>query len=468
MPTLLPDLVYVGGRFRPGLAVRHAGGQIEAVVRAAEAGKVEERLPGRALLPGFVNAHSHAFQRLLRGATQWRRAGGGESSFWTWRSSMYAVAGVLSPEDVYSASRMAFLEMLRAGITTVGEFHYLRNQEDGSPYEDPNELAYRVLAAARDVGIRIVLLNGCYASGGIDRAVDRRQRRFVTPDLDGYLASTVTLAAAVADDPTVTVGLAPHSVRAVPRPWLPELATWAREREVIVHMHVAEQPAEVDTCVARWGARVVNVLDELGVLGPHFTAVHAIHLDAQEIRVLGGHGVTVCACPTTERDLGDGIVPAAALLAAGAELALGSDSQVVIDPLEEMRLVEYHERLRRLERVVLGSPVDGEELHAAPRLLHSATAGGARALRVAAGATEPGLRADLVAIDLEHRALAGIAPDKLPAALALSAPTEIVTDVWVQGVRRVRDRHHALEEETVEAYRQTARRVWDKVGAAAG
>lgn len=465
MPTLEPDLVYVRGGFRPGLAVRFARGQIEAVLPAEEAGEVTERLPGRALLPGFVNAHSHAFQRLLRGDTQWRRAGGGESSFWSWRTSMYAVAAVLSPDDLYAAARMAFLEMLLAGITTVGEFHYLRNQEDGSPYEDPNELAHRVLAAARDVGIRIALLNGCYATGGIDRSLEPRQRRFATPDLDRYLACTVNLTASVAHEPTATVGLAPHSVRAVPRPWLPELAAWARERQVTLHMHIAEQPAEVATCMARWGARVVNVLDELGVLGPNFTAVHAIHLDTEEIRALGRHGVTVCACPTTERDLGDGIVPAAALLAAGVEIALGTDSHTVIDPLEEMRLIEYHERLRRLERAVLGTPLD-EELHVAPRLLHSATAGGARGLRVNTGSLEPGTRADFVAVDLGHPALAGIERRHLAAAIALSAPASIVTDAWVQGERRICDRHHAREEEIVAAYRETARRVREKAASA--
>ncbi|MBI4539636.1 MAG: formimidoylglutamate deiminase [Gemmatimonadetes bacterium] len=464
MPTLQPDFVYLGGRFLPERAVRYAGGQIEAVVPVEEAGPVDERLEGRAIMPGFVNAHSHAFQRLLRGSTQWRPISGGDSSFWSWRASMYALAGVLSPEDLYSATRMAFLEMMLAGFTAVGEFHYLRNQEDGTPYDDPNELAHRVLAAAHDVGIRITLLNGCYATGGIDRPLERRQRRFATSDLDAYIASTVNLAASVAHQPTVTIGLGPHSVRAVPRPWLPEIAAWARERQITVHMHIAEQPAEVATCVARWGARVVNVLEELGVLGANFTGVHAIHLDTEEIRILGTHGATVCACPTTERDLGDGIVPAAALLAAGVELAVGSDSQTVIDPLEEMRLLEYHERLRRLERAVLGTPLN-EELYVAPRLIHSATAGGARSLRVNSGSLEPGTRADFLAIELTHPSLGGVPRMHLPAALALCAPAAVVTDVWVQGERRVRERQHPRQAEIMASYRETARRVREKLAA---
>lgn len=463
MPTLQADYVYTGGRFRPNVALRHAGGRIEAILGPEDAPDVDERLPGRALLPGYVNAHSHAFQRLLRGSTQWRPAPGAESSFWSWRDSMYAVAAVLTPEDVYVASRMAFLEMLLAGITTVGEFHYLRNQEDGSPYEDRNELARCVIAAARDVGIGIVLLNGCYAAGGIDRPLERGQRRFATPDLDAFLAATLDLEAAVAGDPMVTVGIAPHSVRAVPRPWLAEMGVWARDRQLPIHMHVAEQPAEVAACREHWGARVVSVLEDLGVLGPNFTAVHAIHVDPEEIHALATHGATVCACPSTERDLGDGITPAAAFADAGIEVALGTDSQTIIDPLEEMRLLEYHERLRRLERAVLGVPLDDRMLHVAPRLLHSATAAGAHSLRVDAGSLEAGARADFVAVDLTHPALTGIAAADLSAAIALCAPSSIVTDVWVEGERRVTDRRHAGEEEILARYREVAQDVRERV-----
>src|SRR5690606_28801549 len=236
MPILVPDLLYDGGVFRRGvgLEIDAASGRIARVAGARELergararGDVVETLSGRALVPGFVNAHSHAFQRLIRGRTQWRPAGEPEADFWSWREAMYGAALSLAPDDVYHASRFCFLEMLRAGFTSVGEFHYLHRDPAGDPYADPNELALRVVAAAEDVGIRIALLNVCYAAGGIGRPLEPQQRRFATPDLDAFLAETEQLAQRYADHALVTVGVAPHSVRAVPRAWLAPLRRWA-------------------------------------------------------------------------------------------------------------------------------------------------------------------------------------------------------------------------------------------------
>jgi formimidoylglutamate deiminase len=461
--AIIADYVYRGTAFEPGLAILLADepGPIADVVPAGDLEDTADRaleivrMPARAIVPGFVNAHSHAFQRLLRGHTQWRPVDSPNADFWSWRDAMYRAALALSPDDIYQVARFCFIEMLRAGYTSVGEFHYLQRAADGAPYAEPNELALRVIAAAEDAGLRICLLNVAYARSGIDQPLAAEQRRFATPDLDAYLAATADLAKTVQDRRLASVGVAPHSVRAVPRGWLAPLHAWAKERDAAFHIHVAEQPAEVDACCAGYGLRPVELLAREGVVGPELAAVHATHLSADEVALLGGARATIVVCPTTERDLGDGMLPAAELIAAGARLALGSDSHTILDPFEEMRLVEYHERLRQLRRIVLGESDNGR-LSAAPVLLTAATRAGARALRLHAGAIEADALADFVAIDLQHRALAGWTTASLPAFLAFSAPADIVTDVWVDGVQRVRDRTHDLEEDAMSAFHTLA------------
>lgn len=463
---LVPDLLYHDGRFVTGhaLAMDPRTGRITRVGPVDEVigdggDDIVERLPGRALMPGFVNAHSHAFQRLIRGRTQWRPASEPKADFWSWREAMYDAALTLSPEDVYAVSRFCFLEMLKAGITSVGEFHYLHRDVDGAPYADPNELAHRVIAAAEDVGIRIVLLNVCYARGGIGIPLHEEQRRFATPDLDAFLAETGDLADAYKDAPLVAVGVAPHSVRAVPREWLAPLHAWAAEHDVAYHIHAAEQPREVEECEISYRLRPVELLAAEGVMDGRLTVVHATHLIPDEIALLGDSGAVVCACPTTERDLGDGFLHGALLLDAGGAIALGTDSHTMIDPFAEMRLLEYHERLRRLRRVVLAVPGEDDRLECAPLLMECGTEIGARSLRLDAGTLAEGAHADVVAVDLEHIALAGATADSLAATLTLSAPPDVVADVWVGGVRRIEGRRHALDHEAAAAFREVAARA---------
>lgn len=456
--TLVPELLWLDGRFRRGRSVRLGDdGRISAVEPAGDAAPRELRLPGRALLPGFVNAHSHAFQRLIRGRTQWRPSTGPHSDedFWSWRGSMYGAALGLSAGDVYHVSRFCFLEMMRTGITAVGEFHYLHHQPDGGAYPDPNELAARVIAAAESVGLRIALLNVCYATGGIGRPLGERQRRFRAASLADFLDRTTALSESVAGSALATVGVAPHSVRAVPREWLPRLSAWAEEHDAPLHMHVSERPAEVEECVAAHGLRPVALLEADGLLTDRLTAVHATHLADGEVARLGEAGTTVCACPTTERDLGDGFFRGLDLLHAGAPICLGTDSHTSLDFLEEMRLVEYHERLNRLKRVVITEESGGRG-HVAPALLRMATAAGARSLRIDAGRVAPGALADLVAVDLEHPSLAGWTDETLGAMLTLSATPDAVRDVWIGGVHRLRDRSHPLDAEAAEAFRRVA------------
>jgi formimidoylglutamate deiminase len=248
---------------------------------------------------------------------------------------------------------MAFHEMACAGITAVGEFHYLQRDPEGRPYADPNELARQVARAARQVGLRLGLLRVAYARAGHDAPPNPLQRRFVDGSVDEVLRSLDDLEAELCGDPLVTLGLAPHSVRACPASWIERLAAEAARRRLPLHLHVAEQPAEVVQCRAEHGVSPVALLDRLGALGTGTTAVHAIHLAPGDVELLGRAGATVCACPTTERNLGDGIVPADKLLAAGARLALGTDSNVQVDLLEDARALECHLRLQRLERAVL-------------------------------------------------------------------------------------------------------------------
>lgn len=478
MTRLEPELVWLDGGFRRGMGVTidRSTGRITAVEElddnrheetASGAGPKRVPLPGRALLPGFVNGHSHAFQRLARGRTQTRPAGQEAADFWSWRETMYGIALSLSPDDVYDISTFCFLEMLRTGITAVGEFHYLHHRPDGSAYDDPGELALRVLAAAEDVGMRITLLDVCYATGGIGQALEERQRRFGATSLDAYLERATRLHDAVRRSESAsggrsglaTVGVAPHSIRAVPRDWIGPIRDWAVERDAPVHMHVSERPAEVEACQASYGVRPVELLAEEGLLDDRFTAIHATHLSDAEVALLGGSGSTVCACPTTERDLGDGFLRGLDLVEAGADICLGTDSHTNLDFLEEMRLVEYHERLRRLERVVVTDRAGGGSEHrVAPALLRMATGAGARSLRLDAGRIEAGRLADLVAIDLEHHSLAGWTDESLDATVTLSATPDIVCDVWVGGAHRLEDRRHRAEDEVAERFRAVASR----------
>jgi formimidoylglutamate deiminase len=346
---------------------------------------------------------------------------------------MYDAVLSMSPEDVYEISRLCFTEMLRTGYTSVGEFHYLQRDQDGEPYANPLELHEAVLRAAQDAGIRIVLINTAYAAGGVLKPLRPAQRRFNTPDLDAFLADCDALKARVAEFPNATMAVAPHSIRAVAREWLKPIHEWAAAHDVAMHMHVSEQTLEVEACTAAYGRRPVELLYDAGVLDARFTAVHATHIAMNEIALLARARATVCACPTTERDLGDGFLQAASLHGAGARIAIGTDSQTLIDPLEEIRLIEYHERLRRNERVVLSETREDRAL-LAPVLFNCGTVNGARALRLEAGEIAEGRFADFAAVDLGHYQLAGWQADTLAEMLALSAgAAAVVSGTWVGG-----------------------------------
>ena len=436
LTALRPDLVYANGKFTEAAVTIDDGGRIVDVGASEGA----TRLEGVALMPGMVNAHSHAFQRAIRGWTQWKPLGE-DADFWSWRDAMYKAVLRMTPAEIYAISRFCFIEMLLAGYTTVGEFHYLQCDESGGPYADPNTLPNEVIRAALSAGMRIALLNVCYARGDVGQPLKPEQRRFNTPDLDAFLRQTDQLAAQHQGSDRVSVGIAPHSVRAVPREWLRQFGEYATERGMPVHMHVSEQPAEVAASQRAYGLRPGEVVAEAGLLNERFAAIHGTHLVETEIETFGAAHASICACPTTERDLGDGILSAREFLDHGGRICIGTDSQTVIDPWEEIRSVEYHTRLAKLRRVVLARETAGR-LQITQPLLEMGSVNGAHALRVASGSIEAGRAADFIAIDLEHPALAGWTPETLPSLIALSAPAQIVRDVWVNGRQVVRNRQH--------------------------
>jgi len=421
----LPDLVYVDGRFESGRTiVCDDAGKIVRV--ASEEVPEAVRLQGRALLPGMVNAHSHAFQRVIRGRTE-HRSQHTTDSFWTWREEMYAAANRLEAEDIYSISRMAFLEMALTGITAAGEFHYIHHQRDGSPYSDPNLLEREVIRAARDVGIRIALLRVAYARAGYQTEANPLQVRFIE-DPDLYLQRLEQLLdVPELDGGMAWVGVAPHSVRAVPLDYLKPIVAFANERELPVHMHVAEQPAEVSACIEEYGRSPVALLETEGLLSKRFTAVHAIHLTPKAIASLARAGAFVCACPTTERNLGDGVVPVDAYFDAGVRIALGSDSQIQIDLLEDARELEYHLRLQKMQRNVLAPDL-------ARKLFDCATVSGAMSIGLhGGGKIEAGSPADFFTVDLDDLSIAGATADSLLTNIVFSLSRTAVRDVVVGG-----------------------------------
>jgi len=478
----LPDLLYTGGRFESGRAlICNAAGQILKVAGVAELrGEKRIRLAKRAMLPGMVNAHSHAFQRVLRGRTEYRTAD--KDSFWTWREMMYSAATRLTPEDVYDASRMAFLEMALHGITAVGEFHYLHHGPDGEAYDDPNLLSKEVARAAGDVGLRIALLRVAYARAGFQTEPNPKQARFIERDSQTYLRNLERLIGDVrgralphgrASD-TAWVGLAPHSVRAVPLDYLREVITHARQHDLRVHMHVAEQPAEVSACVEEHGRTPVALLETEGLLSERFTAVHAIHVTPKAIPAFARSGAMVCACPTTERNLGDGVVPADEYLKHDVPVCLGTDSHAQIDLLEDARELEYHLRLQKLERAVLSvrSPTVGKgspPAHALPNgrasdtaavLFDCATINGARSIGAPGGTLEPGQAADFFTVDLDDPSIAGASPGDLLASIVFSLSRAAVREVVVGGRPVVSEGQHLIQEEVVERFNELQKRLW--------
>jgi formimidoylglutamate deiminase len=453
------DATWIDGRLvRDAIVTVGDDGRIATVGVGLDVGEqTVERLRGRVLLPGFVNAHSHSFQRLIRGRTE-AHPGDRADDFWGWRDAMYHAVEHLDPEGVERIARMAFVEMAMAGWTHVVEFHYVHHQGGGRPYADRNELARRVLAAAEFAGIGITLLRVAYQRGGAGVPPSRGQLRFVDTQED-FVRAFEDLRGVKSTGPRpVNVGIAAHSVRALDRDYLRALASLAPLGPV--HAHVSEQPREIEECLAEHGMRPVELLADVGLLSPRFTAVHATHLGPGEAELLGESGSNACICPTTERNLGDGLPDLSALIDAGVTLCLGSDSQARIDPFAELRALEDGERLRTGRRVVLAG-----EGGTARAVFRAAMSGGARSAGLDAGRIEVGARADLVTVRVDEPAFAGTSmgpgsEEALAEALVLGGSPGLVEDVWVGGRRIVQGGRHPYLDEAVRGYEQVVAHVF--------
>jgi formimidoylglutamate deiminase len=373
-----------------------------------------------AFIPAMVNSHSHAFQRDLRGvAERPAPAAHARDDFWSWRGEMFAAAARLDPDRMRVVAEAVYREMAAAGYGVVGEFHYVHHQPDGRPYEEPNVMAQAVAEAAQDAGISIVLIPAAYNRNGWDGAARPPadgQRRFCDPDVDAFLTRVDSLRDWAAGRPRVAVAIAAHSVRAVPADWLEPIAAYADAHGLPRHVHAHEQRREIDECLAEHGCSPIQLLAGTGFLGPRTTIVHGIHVDAEDIRAVADTDSIVVSCPTTEGNLGDGYFPAAAYRDAGVRLAIGSDSQVRVDPFEEVRELETGSRRERQLRFGLLSTAPGGDLWS--ELVDN----GRASLGIEA---EPSMHPE-IEIDLDHPQIRGVAREDLARAVATCASAAIV------------------------------------------
>lgn len=424
MTTFWCESAWLTGGFAKRVRLVVADGLLKEVLVDADPQPDDVVLSG-VTLPGMANTHSHAFHRALRG-----RVNGGGGNFWSWREQMYSIAAQLNPDTYYSLARAAFAEMVQAGFTVVGEFHYVHHRPGGKPFGDPNAMGLAVRQAADDAGIRMTLLDTCYLEGGLDGSghteLHPGQLRFSDGTVDRWAER---MAARRAESDRVRLGAAIHSVRAVRRADLPKVVEAAGEMPL--HVHLSEQPGENLACQMFYGRTPTELLDESGALGAHLTSVHATHLTDKDIELLGGTGTGACICPTTERDLADGIGPSRALHDAGSPISLGSDQHVVIDPFEELRGIEMHERLVTNER----------DRFAAEDLLLAGSFNGYRALGWADGGhLSKGALADFVTIRTDTVNTAGSEPDQI----IYSCVASDVSTVVVGGDVVVKDGQHRL------------------------
>jgi formimidoylglutamate deiminase len=396
------------------------------------------------VVPGMPNAHSHAFQRGMRGNTEFRLSA--RDSFWTWRQAMYGLANRIEPEDLQVLATQLFIEMLKAGYTSVAEFHYLHRRPAGDHYPDGIGLWDAIIAAAAASGIGLTLLPTLYQTSDFGAAPLRPEQARFASDTDWFLRGVEARIGAErrAAPAALRTGAAFHSLRAVPLEALREAALALRRIDpaLPLHIHVAEQTQEVDSCKRHTGRRPLELLLETGLLDQHWCLVHATHATAAELQGIAATKATVCLSVTTEANLGDGFFEAARFLKLGGRLCVGSDSQATVCPAEELRWLEYQQRLRKKRRAVLA---DKRDPHVGNRLWRDAARHGAQAIGQPAGTIEVGRRADWLVLDGAHPSMAGSVPDNALDHLVFAGGSAAIRDVMVAGRWVVKDRRHAAE-----------------------
>jgi formimidoylglutamate deiminase len=396
------------------------------------------------IMPGMSSAHSHAFQRALRGRTQRRETRSG--NFWSWRDQMFHLVKRLNPDHIFNISRFAFVELAMSGVTAVGEFHYVHHDIDGKPYANRLELSEVILRAAQEAGIRLTLIRTGYYRAGFGQDLQEGQKRFCDNDVDETLCDIESLSALIRrSSSSVRLGIAAHSIRACKKEQIDELARFAKRQRIPFHMHVSEQRREIDECLAEHGVRPVELLSQNGWLDKHFTAIHATHLNLQEVNMLGESGATACICRTTERDLGDGLPLSSDLLQAGARLCVGVDSHAASDAFEEIRAVELDDRVRHEKRIVAAE---------AGTLLKIATENGYAAIGMSDVFGQ-----DEVHLDPNDPSVAGANNSYLADAVIFGANARAVRRVVVDGKVIVENGKHVIYDQALEGFAQSIKQI---------
>lgn len=452
MTHLRFDHLYAAdGWLSPGYVSVDGAGRIAGLSGDMPEGACE-RIGGIGL-PGMPNLHSHAFQRAMAGLSEYR-TGAAQDSFWTWRELMYRFVSRITPDDLEAIATQLYVEMLKAGYTAVGEFQYLHHDCDGTPFAEPAEMTLRVMAAAREAGIGATFLPVLYQHGGFGGVPPAAgQRRFIN-DVDRFVGIYQTVQALCGEDDGFMAGIAPHSLRAVSETALRAVAGAVHPRTPI-HLHIAEQEKEVASCQAWSGLRPVEWLLERIPLDDRWCLVHATHATASELRAAAAAGSTVGLCPTTEANLGDGVFNLPLWLDAGGRFGIGSDSHVSVDPVEELRWLEYGQRLRERQRNVVGDI----GISTGTRLFDAAIEGGGLSLGRGGGGLHVGARADIIVLDAEAMVFAGHRVEAILDRWIFSGNVPLVTDVMVGGKHVIRAGRHPREDEIAAAYREAVERL---------
>lgn len=452
----LPDCVYTGEKFETGLAFfADAAGRISRFSREPADLEMARRLPGQAALPGLVNTHSHAWHRIFRGRID-LKARAGADALGNTRELTERVLTRLTDEDVYDAAKQAFVEMLLAGITTVGECHFLHHAAAGGALAEPGAIAHAVLRAAQDAGIRIALLHGAALRGGFGQPLGSAPARSASATVEAFTRATDLLQAHVeknfpGDD--VWLGVAPHGLGAVPLDALKAVATYAHAKRYRLHLALGETAGEHAACVAEYGRSPASLLAENGLLDKRFTALHGTHLSDDDIRTLGAAHVTVCACPASELSSGEGAFPAAKFLSSGVALALGTDSQMQTNVLDDARLLEFQLRGEQKRPTALAADL-------ALPFFQAATVTGARSLGAPGGSLEVGRPADFFTVNLYDPSIVGASPEGLLGAVVFASNPRAIREVWVGARQRVSGWKHPLQSPVVGRFAELQKKIW--------